>query len=160
MAMYDDQAKNFTKKPQPLDDFPDDLVKMIRNYNPESTDFFASEITGLKKAIDDIRESINTDKTWREEFKAGLKENNDQIKNLGIALEDITHKLGEEIDERKGLGGTLGNITSKLEDNVTKLKMQTSVIKGIGFVLSALFGGGVVSLIVMYLAGILKIGQQ
>jgi chromosome segregation ATPase len=164
-----------------------------------------SEITDLKKAIDDIRESINTDRTWREEFKAGfkesnnhikdlgialeniarklgeeiderkgsnatlgtwreefksgLKENNDQIRNLNIALENIARKLGEEIDERKGLGATLGNITNGLGKNVTKLKMQIAVIKGIGIVLSAFFGGGVISLIAMYLAGILKFGQ-
>jgi chromosome segregation ATPase len=118
-----------------------------------------SDITDLKKAIDDIRESIHADRTWCEEFKAGLKENNDQIRNLGIALENIARKLGEEIDERKGLGAALGNITNGLEKNVTKLKMRTAVIKGIGIVLAALFGGGVISLIVMYIAGILKFGQ-
>jgi hypothetical protein len=52
-------------------------------------------------------------------------------------------KLNKEIDERK--------------DNVSKLKIQTSIIKGIGIVLGFIIGGGVVSLIVMYLAGILKI---
>jgi hypothetical protein len=124
-------------------EFPDDLIKMIRNYTPISPASFHSEVSTLKKTVSELWDAINSDKSWREEFKAGLKENNDQIRNLGIALENIAGKLGKEIDERK--------------ENDAKLKMQASVIKGIGLVLSAIFGGGLISLVVLYVAKILRL---
>lgn len=139
----DELTKYFTSTPQPLNDFPDELIKMIRNYNPVTTESFVSEIEDLKKTISDIRDSISSDKTWKEEFKAGLKQNNDQIKDLSLALKDITEKLGTEIDDRKKYD--------------SKLEIRMSIIKGIGIGLSALLGGGLVSLIVLYVAKILKL---
>jgi dUTPase len=136
-------ARSFTTVPEALHDFPDDLVRMIRNYKPVSTEALSKEIENLKQTVSDLRDLINNDKIWRDEFKTGLKTNNEQIEKLTSTINDVAQKLGKEIDERK--------------TDDAKLRMQNSVVKGIGLVLSALFGGGVVSLIVMYLAGILKI---
>ena len=52
-------------------------------------------------------------------------------------------KSGIEIDDRKSYD--------------SKLEIRMSVIRGIGIVLGAIFGGGLVSLIVLFIAGILKL---
>ena len=74
---------------------------------------------------------------WKNDFQNGLT----KIQQLVDKMSEI---LDKEIYERK--------------ENVSKLKVQTSVVKGIGLVLGAIFGGGLVSLIIMYIAGILKFG--
>lgn len=137
-----EETKVITSAPEPLYDFPDELMKNIKFFKSASTEALEGRIEELKSSLSVLKEQIDTDKSWKAEFKEGLSQNNQQIARLGTSLEELTKKLGSEIDERK--------------HGESQLKAKYSVITGIGIVLGALLGGGLVSLIVMYLAGILN----
>lgn len=124
------------KQPEPIYDFPDDLIKIVVDTKPNSITAINTIIDQLRTEIQEIKNQLTYDTQWKNDFQNGLTKIEQLVNNMG-------EKLNKEIDERK--------------DNVSKLKIQTSIIKGIGIVLGFIIGGGVVSLIVMYLAGILKI---
>jgi len=171
--LSEDEAKTITSAPEPLYDFPDELIRNVKFFRTASTEALEAKIEELKSNISTLKEQIDTDRSWKEEFKNGLSQNNEQILRLGSSLENLTQKLGQEIDERKqGESAQNLQLSSSLEKLALKLgqeiderkqgeathKANYSVIKGIGIVLGAILGGGFVSLIVMYLAGILNFG--
>ncbi len=94
-----------------------------------------------KMEIRAIKPQIDTDKSWKDEFKRGLDENNEQISKISDAVKEITNKLSQEIDERR------------LENADIKSRIKSSSVL-IGILLTV--GGGIFTLIVTYLAGILE----
>jgi len=78
-----------------------------------------------------IKNQFIEDNEWKKEFKDGLI-------TIQQIVNRISEKLDKEVDERK--------------NSVEALRLQTAVIKGIGIVLSAIFGGGLISLIFLYVA--------
>ncbi|MCL1812611.1 MAG: hypothetical protein FWG29_03725 [Treponema sp.] len=127
--------KKSDKIPEPINNFPDDLIKIMADTKPNSIIAVSTAIDQLKSEMENIRNQLSVDNNWKNEFQKGLTEIREIVKEMG-------QNLTIEIAERK--------------DNDDKLRAQTSVVKGIGLVLGFIFGGGVVSFIVMYLAGILK----
>jgi dUTPase len=124
------------KIPDSIISFPDDLVKLVVDTKPNSIVSINSAINDLRIELNGIKNQLVQDNEWKKDFKEGLN----AIENL---VNRISEKLDKEIDERK--------------DSVAKLRLQTAVIKGIGVVLSAIFGGGLISLIVLYIAKILHL---
>lgn len=139
-----EEAKVINSDPVSLYDFPDDLLKNIKTFQTASTEALENSIADLSKEISFLKDQIDTDKSWKEEFRQGLSKNNEQISKISESINVLTEKLGQEVDERKS--------------GESKLKSKFSLIQGIGIILGALFGGGVISLVVMYLAGILNFG--
>ena len=122
--------------PEPINDFPDELIKSIVDTKPNNINSINNILDDLKTELQMIKNQLARDDDWKKDFQNGLTD-------LQQLVKKISEKLDTEIDERK--------------DNDSKLKMQTSIIKGIGLVLSFIFGGGLVSLIVLYVARILRL---
>lgn len=138
-------TKGFTTIPEPLYDFPDELVRLIGEYKSVANESLLEEICALRSEFKILKEQIDSDKTWKDEFKKGLDQNNVQISKLGLALEEIANDLKTEIDTR--------------QKNFTELKSGLSFFRGIGIVLGCILGSGGVALLVAWLTGILNIGN-
>ena len=124
------------KTPDSITSFPDDLVKMVVDTKPNSINSINSSINELRLELNGIKNQLIQDNEWKREFKDGLI-------TIQQIVNRISEKLDKEVDERK--------------NSVEALRLQTAVIKGIGIVLSAIFGGGLISLIVLYVAKILRL---
>jgi dUTPase len=124
------------KKPEPIFDFPDELRKVVIDTNPNSMISVNASLDFLRTEVQTIKNQLDRDNVWKTDFQKGLTE-------IQILVKEMGKKLDEEIGERK--------------TNIGRLEVKTSVITGIGIVLGFIFGGGLVSLVVMYIAGILKI---
>lgn len=131
--------------PEALYDFPDDLLAMIKEYKPinnsDALNSFNATMEALREEVKAIKSQIDSDKAWKDDFKKGLDENNEQINKIGNVVTEIANKLSQEIDERK----------TESADLKTR-------IKGASIFLAVLIaiGGGIFTLIVTYLAGILQ----
>lgn len=123
--------------PESLEDFPDALVLSMSKYTPFSPTNATVQIDLMQQRIAILESKINSDNEWKVTFKGSLD-------SVGTKLEDIADKLSNEISARQE--GQVG------------LEKQMAVLRGIGLVLSGLLGGGLVSLLVMWIAGILHIG--
>jgi len=129
-------SKKSDKTPDSINNFPDDLVKIVVDTKPNSIVSINNAINDLRLELNGIKNQLIQDNEWKKEFKDGLN----TIQHL---VNQISEKLDKEVDERK--------------DSVARLRLQTAVIKGIGIVLSAIFGGGLISLIALYVAKILRL---
>jgi deoxycytidine triphosphate deaminase len=127
--------QNIDIRPDPINDFPDELIKLMLDSKPNSINAINVVLEELKAEIQTIKRQITYDDQWKTDFQKGMSD-------LQELVTTISKKLDTEIDERK--------------DYDRKLEVRTSVIRGIGLVLSFIFGGGLVSLIVLYVAKILR----
>lgn len=132
--------------PEPLYDFPDDLVAMIKEYKPinnsNAWDAMQANIDALKEEVNVLKTQLDSDKSWKDEFKKGLEENNLQINKIGNAVNEIAEKLSQEIDERKTEGILIKS----------KLKVWNVAVNILIAICSGIF-----TLIVTFVLGILKL---
>ncbi len=129
---FDEEIENCVP-PMPLYDFPDELVRMINEYKPVTSEYLMNKMEKIEQEILQLRTHVNSDKEWREDFKKGLKTNSEQISQIGTAVKNITEQLSGEIEERKS---GIGEIQSKL-----------SFLRGMGFILGGLVGGVIVAVL-------------
>lgn len=123
--------------PEPLDDFPEELVDSMTKYEPFSPTNATQKIDLMESRIKFLEDRINTDNEWKTTFKESL---NDVVIKLGT----ITDNLREEVAARQ-----LGQ---------SGLEKKLSVLRGIGMVLGALVGGGLTSLLIAWLTGVFNLG--
>lgn len=79
---------------EPVTEFPDDLLELIKNYKPIELKSIQEEIASTKAEIATLRLAFSDDKTWKDSFQKGLDEHNRQ---LGVLIDG----LREEKDARK-----------------------------------------------------------
>ena len=123
--------------PEEMDDFPDDLVDSMSKYQPFSASNATIQLELLQKRLILLEDKLSSDSEWKDTFKKGLSD-------VSTKLEDIANQLSTEINNR--------------QSGQSQLEKKMATLKGIGLVLSGLLGGGLVSLLVMWIAGILQIG--
>jgi len=74
--------------PQMIDDFPDELVSLIRNYRPIELKGLEDSVENLKRELNNLRVDLTTDKTWKDEFKSSLEQHNSQLGKLIDSLQE------------------------------------------------------------------------
>jgi dCTP deaminase len=74
--------------PQMIDDFPDELVSLIRNYRPIELNGLEDSVENLKRELNNLRIDLTTDKTWKDEFKSSLEQHNSQLGKLIDSLQE------------------------------------------------------------------------
>lgn len=130
-------SNDSTFSPEPLDDFPEELVDSMTKYEPFSPTIATEKIDLMENRIKFLEDRINSDNEWKATFKNSLND-------VGEKLDSITQKLSEEVSARQ-----LGQ---------SGLEKKMSVLRGIGIVISALVGGGLTSLLIAWLTGVLNLG--
>lgn len=102
--------------PDEVTDFPDDLVRLISNYKPVELKGLQDALSDTQRQLENLRNDVTTDKTWREDFKRDLDEHNKQLGLLIEGLRDEKESRKSEDAEikkeisglsRKMFGGTL-----------------------------------------------------
>src|SRR4029077_11978184 len=83
--------------PEPMgehDEFPDELVGLIKNYKPVELKWVVEALGEAQKRIDTSSAELHDDRSWKREFQDALESHNKQI-------ESLIEGLREERDARK-----------------------------------------------------------
>ncbi len=111
---------------EPVTDFPDDLIELIKNYKPIELKGIQEELEKTKADLQGLKQTFNEDKSWKDDFKADLTK--------------LLSALKEEREERQKADEKL---QGKLE-SVSNMFARASVI---GTIITAALGGvGVLAL--------------
>lgn len=138
-----DEVPNTQRKPESLNDFPDDLIAMIKEYKPvknQVIETYVQEISCLKEELKAIKAQIDSDKTWKDEFKRAINDNNNQIKEINNTVQIIANQLSKEISDRT-------QETSRLNEKLASSKAWVAILIAVG--------SGIFTLFVTWLASLL-----
>lgn len=92
--------------PQSDDEFPEDLVSLIRSYKPVELRSLIEEVAATKRDVNDLRQLFTSDKQWKDDFKSGLEE-------LKTIVSGIAKNLESEVIAREKEDS---HITKRLDD--------------------------------------------
>lgn len=70
------------------DEYPDDLISLIRNYKPADLTGLTESVSQLQSQFKTLQEEVRDDKSWRQSFRESLDEQSRQIKDLLHGLQD------------------------------------------------------------------------
>jgi dUTPase len=95
-------------------DFPEELVSLIRNYQPVELKGLQEEIQEAKRQIASLRSEISSDRDWKNTFKEGLDRHGHQLEQLIEGLKE-ERELRRQEDLRiagklEGLQGFFGGV--------------------------------------------------
>jgi deoxycytidine triphosphate deaminase len=127
----EEAAKYTCVQMEPVTDFPDDLIELIKNYKPIELKAIQDELATTKADLASLRNAFGDDKTWKDDFKKGLDEHNRQLGTLidGLNAEKEARSKGDE----------------SIKDDLKSLRDFFSIFRGVGIVvaiiLAAVLGG-------------------
>jgi len=98
-----EEAKNFQcVTGDAVTGFPDDLIELVKNYKPIELKGIQDELAETRTELQDLKKTLNEDKTWRDEFK----------RDLNHLLEGLKEEREVRKEENKDLRGRLDSISS------------------------------------------------
>ncbi|MDR1839291.1 MAG: hypothetical protein LBQ93_06910 [Treponema sp.] len=104
------------KQPKPINDFPDELIKMVVDNKPNSTSSILTTIERLGEEIKYIKEKLDNDEKWKVNFQNGLTE-----------IQQLVHEMGEnlstEIKTRANENLEIKNEQLKLKESLMPMPL-------------------------------------
>jgi len=70
------------------DEFPDDLISLIRNYKPVELKSLTEALSHLQTQFDILQNEVRDDRTWKKEFRDAQELQTKQIDKLLEGLQD------------------------------------------------------------------------
>ncbi|UTW55400.1 hypothetical protein [Kordiimonas sp. SCSIO 12610] len=117
-----------------IDDFPDELVNLIKNYQPVGTKDLVLKVDELSKELRLMKSLMDDEQKWRTNFEGYLEEHSKQIG-------DLLHGLRQEKDIReKSLKEERDSRNSQLTDMKRELDNERISLKAIFKVNNILLG--------------------
>jgi hypothetical protein len=95
----DELAEFEIADPTEITDFPDELIMLIRNYKPVELKGIQDEIAQYKADVQELKKSIDSDKTWRDEFKRDLSNLLEGLKEERDARKEADKDIREKFDK-------------------------------------------------------------
>ena len=117
-----------------IEDFPDELVRLIQNYRPVVLQSLQESLAETQRQLTDLRNEITSGREWQRQFQTSLERHDSQIDKLLRGLED-------EKENRKDAGRTFREELAAIQTRTWKLAAQLgAIVGGIGIVVSAVVG--------------------
>jgi len=138
--------------PNPTDEFPDEMLTLIKQYKPVESSFLSEEIKRISEEVSRISRDLTTDNEWKKTFKDSLDSVKDNISEISSALkvEVEVRQKGEEFlkvnDDR------LNNSITSINENITSFKAWTKTRTKIMIALLTLAATGGIALLVDYIS--------
>jgi len=129
------------KIPDPINDFPDDLIKTVVDTKPNSISAVNATIHEMNDAINNLRvemqeikKNLDRDDKWKTEFRENLKDISDLVKEIG-------EKLSTEIKTRADEDFAIKNEQLQIKKDVEPLsKIQKFLQFFLGVVVTIVLG--------------------
>ena len=145
------------KPPEPIYDFPDEVITIIKQYKPIESLFLSEEIKRISEEVGRISRTLESDNEWKNRFMKNLDsvaENIDKTSkeldktyNNALQLEIASRTKGEETLTKndENLSKAVENISKKINSfkawvKVLSTLLSFAVLVGIGVLIAYISG--------------------
>ncbi len=125
------------RKIESIDDFPEDIVRLMLSYQPLTNEGLQSTLLDLSQRLENLRSEFEKKETWFQDFQKLVEENGRQVRSLTEGLkEETANRKESEREFRK----TLEDVQRRVIWNVATLAILAALIVSVvtGLVLKAL----------------------
>jgi dCTP deaminase len=115
-----------------IEDFPDELVRLIQNYKPIALKGLEDALLETQRQFAELKNEIVSARDWQRQFQASLDRHDQQIERLIRGLED-------EREIRKETDQSFRQELASIQKQMWKMAAYlTAIVAGIGIVVSTL----------------------
>jgi deoxycytidine triphosphate deaminase len=93
--LVDDELGEF-QKPEAIVEFPDELIRVMRNYRPTSLAGVQELIGKVQRDVEILREEFRTQEDWKRTFRESLDRHDHQITELLGGIHDLKKAVEDE----------------------------------------------------------------
>ena len=129
--LSDVEKMDFVAPETVINGFPDELVLLIKNYQPVGTKDLMQKVEALTDELGLVKTLLDDDKKWRDKFKGYLEEHNKQIG-------DLLDGLKKEKENRES---SISNLSEKINDQSISYRTFVSKANFIGALSLIAIGG-------------------
>jgi hypothetical protein len=122
---------DFPTPESPVEDFPDELVRLIQSYKPIAPQGLQEALNETRRELAELKTEITSGREWQREFRSSLQAHSTQI-------EKLLEGLREEKDNRVAAQRDFDNRLKDLQREVYKQATRLGAIIG-GIVIIAGF---------------------
>ncbi|MDR0320573.1 MAG: hypothetical protein LBI28_03650 [Treponema sp.] len=152
--------KKSDKIPEPINDFPADLIRAVIDTKPNSISAVITTISNIKKALDELRtemqeikKNLNRDTQWETDFQGKWINITDLVMKIGEKLDSEIEARRKENTDLKNESLELRSEHIKLKDMVmplSKMEKRSQFIKGSLITLAITVVAGVIVFLITY----------
>ncbi len=123
-----DQIQASNKPEASIDDFPDDLIRLMEKYTPISTQSLLDKVNNIHYKFEEFKKEFRDRENWFDRFQTKLE---DQERNIERLLKGLTDERANRLESDKELEGEIKNFRTELKD-IAKSAYKTAAWVGIG----------------------------
>jgi hypothetical protein len=120
-----------SRVPEPLYEFPDDLVQLMAVYEPATTEGLQQSVHDLTRTVEDLKRQIEDKEEWYERFQESLDKVTKNVADLTINVDKLQSSLREEIEARKQTSEAVAGLRTGIAVNNTRLVVIGGVVLAI-----------------------------
>lgn len=115
--LSDDEKHNINAPHAAILDFPDELIKLMQNYKPVSTEALMNSVNLLESKFEDLLSEIKSKDDWFERFQSSQKE---QSKTIDEILAALQKEVNERKDSERSLEKQIQSTFEKSNETIQK----------------------------------------
>ncbi len=137
----EDEIGDFPPSRDPIETFPDELVRLIRSYQPVSTENLLTAIQKTQQELTALKTEIQSDKKWQEDFRRDLDVLKDILQDQSANITKTSANLEAEGEIRISGDDALKKSLEKVQHDHLKTATKLGIIiASIVIVSTALLG--------------------
>lgn len=125
--LSDEEAKDIKKFPAPSEVFPDDLVRLITNYQPVSLSGVTEKLTHLEGQLKILNDQFMTSREWQEKFENNLSKIQTETAKIQDETAKIASMLKEEVADRKADTRTIHDSLKRADEKISDVDKKNAV---------------------------------
>ena len=98
-TLVGDEICRFSE-PESIMDFPDDLIRLIQNYQPVMLESLQEKLQTTQQELADLRREFRNQEDWKRTFRESLDKHDMQIGQILGSLSDLARRLEQEMNLR------------------------------------------------------------
>lgn len=142
--LRDDEINKKPQKPEAtIDEFPDELIRLMEKYTPVSTQSLLEKVNSIDYKLEEFKKEFRNRDNWFDKFQAKLDE---QEKLMADLLSGLRDERANRTESDKELGVEIKNFRTELRDH-SQRSYKNSVWMGI---VAGIVTGIIVGIIVIW----------
>lgn len=117
--------------PEPLYEFPDDLVQLMAVYEPATTEGLRQSVHDLTRMVEDLKRQIEAKEDWYNRFQEALDKVTKNVADLTSNVDKLQSSLRDEVEARKQTSEAVAGIRTGIAVNNTRLVVLGGVVLAI-----------------------------
>lgn len=128
-SLNEEEAKDIKRIPAAAEAYPDDLIRLITNYQPVNLSSIHDRLGHFEGQLKTLNDQILSSREWEQKFETNLSKIQAETAKIQDETSKIAVLLKEEVSDRKEDVKTIKDSIKKTEERIGQVDKQSAVME-------------------------------